>query len=158
MKKITLIAGLICLFFVNITVAQSTEKEEIEIIQGAFGAEKKEIMKSNVDLTGVDAAGFWGIYDQYEVERKAIGRDRLNLLKSYTTTTGKFTNEQAEDLLKKSIAIKDSESKLLKKYTSKINKATNATVAAQFYMIESYIETGIRFSILDGVDFIQDKK
>jgi len=157
MKKITLIAGLICLFFVNITVAQSTEKEEIEIIQGAFGAEKKEIMKSNIDLTGVDATAFWALYDQYEIERKAIGRDRLNLLKSYTTATGKFTNDQAESLLKKSISIRDSEAKLITKYTNKIKKATNATVASQFYMIESYIETGIRFAILDGVDFIQNK-
>ena len=43
------------------------------------------------------------------------------------------------------------------KYTKKIKKATNPIVAAQFYQIEQYIADGIRFSILDNMDFIQDK-
>lgn len=157
MKKSTIIAGIFCLLFANIITAQSTAKEEIDIIQGAFGAEKKEIMSKNIDFTGVDAAAFWKIYDEYEVARKAIGKDRLNLLNTYTTATGKFTNIQADEMLKKSMSIRASEDKLLEKYTNKIKKATNATIASQFYMIESYIETGIRFAIYDNIDFIQDK-
>ncbi|MDZ7615111.1 MAG: hypothetical protein U5K51_16515 [Flavobacteriaceae bacterium] len=58
-------------------------------------------MSNNVDLTGVDATAFWKIYDEYEVERKAIGKERLNLLNSYTTATGKFTDVQADEMLKK---------------------------------------------------------
>jgi Spy/CpxP family protein refolding chaperone len=157
MKKSTIIAGIFCFLFANVITAQSTVKEEIDIIQGAFGAEKKEIMAKNLDLTGVDATSFWKIYDEYEVERKAIGKDRLNLLNTYTTATGKFTNDQADEMLKKSMSLRSSEDKLIGKYTNKIKKATNATVASQFYMIESYIETGIRFAIYDNIDFIQNK-
>lgn len=155
MKKITLfIAAFLCL---NISFAQDALTEEIEIVQNLFGAEKRTIIEENINLDGVDSAAFWKIYDAYEIERKEIGKQKLELLHQYTTQKGAVTNMQAEELLKKSINLRSAEDSNIYKAVKKLKKATSPLVASQFYQIEHYISDGIRFSILDNIDFIQDK-
>ncbi|MFD1315959.1 hypothetical protein [Namhaeicola litoreus] len=154
MKKLTL---LIAFLFVAMSYAQMPTKDEMSMIQDIFGSEKKEIIAENIDLSGVDAAKFWELYDEYEVARKVNGQERIKLLSTYASTTSAVSNQMAEDMLQKAIVIRSASENTLMKYTKKIKKATNPVVAAQFYQIEQYIADGIRFSILDNMDFIQNK-
>jgi len=155
MKKITLLFAAI-LFF-NFSFAQDYTIEEIEVTQNLFGAEKKAIIEGNIDLTGVDSAAFWKLYNEYEAVRKDIGKDKLELLHQYSTKTGALSNDQIEALMKKAVPLRADEDALIHKYYKKIKKVTSPTVAAQFYQIEHYISDGIRFKILDMMDFVQDK-
>jgi len=154
MKKLSLI---IVFLFAAASFAQMPAQDEIELIQEIFGSEKKEIISENIDLSGVDAAKFWKLYDEYELARKLNGQERIKLLSTYASTTSAISNEMAESMLEKAIMIRSANENNLMKYTKKIKKATNPIVAAQFYQIEQYIADGIRFSILDNMDFIQDK-
>lgn len=156
MKNITRVLVLFTLLFSSAIFSQTIE-EEVEVIQEIFGAEKKEIYLQNMNLDGVDAAAFWKLFDSYEAERKVLGKERLKLLQSYTMQQGAVSNAQADALLKKVIPLSSAHSNLISKYTKKIKKATSPLVAAQFYQIENYINDGIRFTILDNIDFIQDK-
>jgi len=155
MKKITLFIAAI--LFLNVSYAQDALTEEIEIVQNLFGAEKRTIIDENINLDGVDSAAFWKIYDEYEISRKEIGKQKLELLHRYTTQKGAVSNMQAEELLKKSISLRSAEDNNIYKAVKKLKKATSPLVASQFYQIEHYISDGIRFSILDNIDFIQDK-
>ncbi len=156
MKKIILI--ITAILFINVSFAQDYSIEEIEVMQNLFGAEKKAIFEGNVDLSGVDKEAFWTIYQEYEIARKEIGKEKLELLHKYTTKEGKITNTQADNLLKVAVPLREREDKLILSYTKKLRKATNSLVAVQFYQIEHYISDGIRYSILHNIDFIQDKK
>lgn len=154
-NKLWLFAAAI--LFVNISFAQDYSIEEVEIFQNLFGAEKKAIIEGNIDLTGVDANAFWGFYQEYETIRKEIGKKKLELLNQYSTKTN-ISDEQVEGLMKVAIPLRKSEDALIEKYYKKLKKSTSATVAAQFYQIEHYISDGMRFTILNNIDFIQDKK
>jgi hypothetical protein len=154
MKKLSL---LFAVLFVAMSYAQTPTQDEMTMIQDIFGSEKKEIIAENIDLSGVDAAKFWQLYDEYEAARKLNGQERIKLLSTYASTTSGVSNEMAESMLQKAIVIRSANENNLMKYTKKIKKATNPVVAAQFYQIEQYIADGIRFSILDNMDFIQDK-
>jgi len=156
MKKITLF--IVAILFFNVSFAQDNHiKSEMELMQDAFGFQKKEVMTEFVDLTGVNANAFWELYNEYEVARKEIGKEKMDLLYRYTTHKGAVSNTQAENLMKRVIPLRKNYDKLVEKYYKKIKKATNPLVAAQFYQIEHYIADGINFTILDMVDFIQDK-
>ncbi|MGI9530925.1 hypothetical protein [Lutimonas sp.] len=156
MKKLTLLIA--ALFVFNASFAQDDTTEEIKMMQELFGSEKKAIIEGNVDLTGVDANAFWKLYSEYETERQDIGQAKLELLQKYTTKQGALTNQQASDLLAEAVPLRNAEDKLILTFTKRIGKATSALVSVQFYQIEHYISDGIRFSILNNIDFIQDKK
>jgi len=156
MKKIPLF--IVAFLFFHVTFAQDNQiKSEMKLMQDAFGFEKKEVMTEFVDLTGVNANAFWKLYNEYEIARKKMGKEKMDLLYRYTTHKGDVSNKQAEKLMKRVIPLRKNFDKLVEKYYKKIKKATNPLVAAQFYQIEHYISDGINFTILDMVDFIQDK-
>jgi len=156
MKKITLLIAALLVF--NASFAQDDMTEEIKMMQELFGSEKKAIIEANVDLTGVDGDTFWKLYAEYEKERQEIGQAKLELLQKYTTKKGALTNQQASDLLTEAVPLRNGEDKLILTFTKRIGKATSPLVSVQFYQIEHYISDGIRFSILNNIDFIQDKE
>lgn len=156
MKKFTFLMAAFLVF--NVSFAQDTTAEEIELVQELFGSEKRAIIEDNVDLTGVDGVAFWKLYDEYESQRQDLGKAKLELLQKYTTKQGSLTDAQAKDLLMEAVPLRTSEDKLILNYTKRIEKATSALVSVQFYQIEHYISDGIRFAILNNIDFIQDKK
>ena len=155
MKKLILL--FVSLFFIGATYAQEVSAEEIEMIQELFGQEKKAIIAANIDLTGVNSDAFWKLYDQYEKQRQDIGRAKLELLQKYTNKPGNLTNFQASELLGEAVTIRTAEDKLILNFTKRIGKSTSDLVSVQFYQIEHYISDGIRYSILNDIDFIQDK-
>ena len=145
-------------FQTSTLLAQDNQtKTEFEIIQDAFGLQKKDIIATFIGLDGVDADAFWNVYNEYEAKRKEIGKVRLEILYNYSMEVGMVTNEEADALMKKVIPMRKSYDKLIIDYYAKMKKATNPIVAAQFYQIENYISTGIRFTILDSMDFIMGK-
>lgn len=155
MKKITLLIA--ALFVFTSSFAQDELTEEIKMMQELFGAEKKAIIEQNIDLSGEDGNAFWKLYAEYEQNRQEIGQAKLELLQKYTTKQGALTNQQASDLLAQAVPIRTGEDKLILNFTKRIEKATNALISVQFYQIEHYISDGMRFSILNNIDFIQDK-
>ena len=154
MKKLLLLI-LFALSFGAVS-AQDFNAEELKIIQEVFGDEKRTIIAENIDFEGVNMDAFWKIYDNYESQRQDLGRERVKLLKQYTTKQGNMTALQAEEMLAEAANLRSSEDKLIMNTTKRIRKMSNPFVAVQFYQIEHYISDGIRFSILDNIDFIQD--
>ena len=144
------------LFLAGGISAQDYSAEEIEMMQEVFGDEKRTIIAENVNLEGVDSEKFWKLYDQYEDQRKDIGMEKMKLLKSYTTKQGNMTPLQAQEMLAQAANLRSAEDKLIMNFTKRIEKISNPFVAVQFYQIEHYISDGIRFSLLNSVDFIQD--
>ena len=155
MKRITLL--LVSLIFVTASYAQDYTAEEIAMVQELFGQEKREIIADNIDLTGVNTEAFWKLYDEYETQRQEIGKSKIELLQQYTNRPGNLTNNQASELLGQAVDLRTAEDKLILNYTKRIGKATSELISVQFYQIEHYISDGIRFSILNNIDFIQDK-
>ncbi len=155
MKKITLFIAAI--LFMNISFAQNTLKEEFEVVQEVFGSKKRDLIENNIHFDGVNTDAFWKLYEEYETQRKDIGKEKVELLYKYSMKTGAVSNMQAENLLKKAAILRAAEDNLIMKYSNKIKKAASPLVGAQFYQIEHYISDGIRFTILDNMDFIQNK-
>lgn len=155
MKKITTLLMALALGFTSF--AQSTT-EETDLMQAAFGMEKKSVVASFVTPTDTEKDAFWTLYDEYEVLRKENGKKRIALLEQYAKEYNTLTDEQAgawtEDVIKLSAAT----DKLIVTYYNKIKKATSATLATEFYQIENYYLTAIRMEILNAVPFVGEMK
>ena len=146
MKKVTLLLlALVTFVYVN---AQSN-KEELDLMQAAFGMEKKAMVSEFVKVDPSQKDAFWKLYDEYETARKDLGKKRVDLLDKYAREFDKLTNESMDIMMKETIDLQKKTDALLISYTGKIKKVTNPVVAFQFYQVEGYILSGIRLSILE---------
>ena len=154
MKKITLLmAALVLAMF---TFAQSA-KEEVDLVQAAFGMAKKDVVAAFVQPTEIQNDAFWQLYDEYEVARKENGVKRIQLLEEYAMRYSTMTDEQAEVWMSDVIKLSTATDKLIVQYYKKIKKATSPLVATQFYQIEEYILTAIRMEVLEDIPFIGEE-
>lgn len=154
MKKVTLLLFVLSAFvFAN---AQSN-KEEIELMQSAFGMEKKAMVAEFVQVNDAQKDAFWTLYDEYETARKDLAKRRIELLNQYADNYDKMTPEFADTWAKESISLGKKTDALLVSYYNKVKKVTSPVVALQFWQVEGYILTGIRMMVLEGIPFPENK-
>ena len=149
-KSILLIAAL---FLASFAWAQSN-KEEVDLLQAAFGMEKKQVVANFVKPSDTQKDAFWKLYDEYETQRKELGKQRIALLSQYADEYLTMTGEQADAWTKKVIELQKKTDALLNLYYGKVKLISDGIVATQFYQIENYILTTIRMKILQNVPFL----
>ena len=152
MKKIIIIIS--ALFLTSWAYSQSN-KEEIDLVQAAFGMDKKAIVADFVQLSDTQKDAFWTLYDEYETKRKEYGRERIDLLTQYAEQYMTMTSEQADAWTKKVMELQTKTDKLIATYYEKVKGISDGVVATQFYQIENYILSMIRMQILQEVPFLK---
>jgi hypothetical protein len=128
----------------------------VDFVQSIFGLEKKAFVAEFIQVDGVEGDAFWTLYDEYEVERKELGKLRIELLEAYAATYDSMDDIKAEALLKDMIMLQTNTDKLISSYAKKIKKKVNVITAAQFYQIEGYIVSKIRSEIMENIPAIGD--
>ena len=154
MKKYIFIIA--ALFLASFAYTQS-EKEEIDLMQAAFGMDKKDLVAEFVKPAPAQKDAFWKLYDEYETQRKDLGKQRIELLKQYAGQYEKMTSEQADAWTKKAIDLQKKTDNLIVTYYTKVKGISDGIVATQFYMIENSILTAIRVQILENIPFLEKK-
>ncbi len=154
MKKYLLIV--VTLFLTSFAYSQS-DKEEIDLMQAAFGMDKKAVVAEFVKPSPAEKDAFWKLYDEYEVKRKELGKQRIELLKQYADKYLTMTGVDAEAWTKQVMQLQKKTDKLTADYYSKVLKVTDGVVATQFYQIENYILMAIRAQVLSQVPFLPNK-
>jgi hypothetical protein len=154
MKKISLF---IVSVFVTLFSFSQSNTEEIDLIQSLYGMEKKAIVEEFVQPKTDNRVPFWEVYDAYEMERKELGKERINLVEEFANSYETMTNEQAEAWMAKVITLGNKRDKLLVSYYKKVKKVTSPIVAMRFYQLEAYLLTAIRYEILDVIPFVEEK-
>ena len=95
-KMILLIMGLVAAVF---TYGQSYT-EEIDFYQSIYGMEKKAIVEEFIQPVAENRVPFWEVYDAYEIERKALGKERIDLLIEFEEKFANLSNEEADAWMK----------------------------------------------------------
>jgi hypothetical protein len=151
MRKSILIFA--ALFMATFAWAQSN-KEEVDLMQAAFGMEKKQVVTDFVKPSAAQKDAFWKLYDEYETQRKELGKQRIVLLKQYADQYLTMTAAQADAWTMKVIELQKKTDGLIVTYYGKVKLISDGLVATQFYQIESYILTAIRAKVLQNVPFV----
>ncbi|MEI6265725.1 MAG: hypothetical protein WCP74_11510 [Sphingobacteriia bacterium] len=135
-------------------IAQSGMKDDVAIIQSVYGKNKKDIVGAYMKLAEPQAAAFWAVYDAYEVERKALGMKKMELINDYATNFATLSEEKADELTKAALKNNIEVEKLISKYYDKTKKVIGSVNAAKFVQLEAYLQTSVRSEIQDAIPFI----
>jgi hypothetical protein len=134
--------------------AQSTDKDDVAIVQSIYGKSKTEMIRDFMDLSDADVAIFQPIYDSYEAERKALGREKIRIINDYSNNFNNLTDEKADELTKANLKNNMDFEKLYSKTYTKAKKVLGAINAAKFIQLEQYFQTTVKFEIQDSLPFI----
>jgi Spy/CpxP family protein refolding chaperone len=151
MKKFLMI---IAISILSTAAFAQSNKEDVDFIQSIYGKEKKAIVADFIKLEGAQKDAFWKLYDQYETERKELGKKRVALLEKYAAGYGTMNDADISKNIKETAALGVQTDKLIVSYHKKIEKAAGAKAAAQFFQIEAYFLSTIRAAILESIPFI----
>lgn len=154
MKKLVFLFT--ALLLAGIANAQSN-KEEVDYIQSAFGMEKKALVADFMNLDASKGDAFWKLYDEYETQRKELGKKRIDLMEQYANNYDGMSAEVADKWMADVIKLGKSTDKLLETYYKKVKKATDPITALKFWHVETYILTSIRQTIASELPFVKAK-
>ncbi len=151
--------NLLCLvvltLFASLTFAQSN-KEDVEIIQNMFGKQKKELVQAYMTIPEDKKSAFWTLYDQYEAERKSLGKERLALIDAYAADYATLDDKKASDLMNRKMKWLGDYTKLQKKYYDSMSKIIGGLQSSKFFQLEDYLENNIRLFIQENIPFIDE--
>ena len=152
MKKYILITA--ALFMASFASAQSN-KEEVDLMQAAFGMDKKAAVAEFVKPSPAQKDAFWKLYDEYETQRKELGKQRIAVLEEYAAKYKTMTSEQADAWTKKVMDLQKKTDNLIATYYGKVRSASDGIVALQFYQFENFVLASIRSQLLEQVPFVE---
>jgi len=144
-RNLGLTAVMLC-FVSTLVWAQGQQSQEeqmkayVEMMRKDLRAEKHTVVDRAMGLEPGDKAKFWGVYEKYEGEVKALWDQRLANIKKYSDNYDRMTEAVADELAIKALDLESQRSMLHKKYYVEMKTALGARAAARFLQVEAMLE------------------
>ncbi|MGQ7947090.1 hypothetical protein [Flavobacterium sp. WC2509] len=151
MKKVFLLLAVV---FSTTIFAQSTLKDDVDIVQSVYGKSKSDLVGQYMALTGTQATDFAKVYEAYEVERKKLGQEKIQLINQYAIDYTTLSDDKADVITKGVLKNNVAYDKLYVTYYDKAKKVIGAVNATKFIQLEIYLQTEIRSSLQNAIPFV----
>lgn len=135
--------------------AQQGVDSFVELLRSDLRTQVRAIVTDAMQLSEAEEAPFWEVYREYETERAAIGDMRVALIKDYAQAYNSMTDETADELMKRAIAIDEKRLALDKKYYKKFAKATSAITAAKFGQVMNQVDLLVDLQIAAEMPLVE---
>lgn len=125
----------------GIAAAQEADPVDaaIEQLRKDTRAEVTDIIAGSMGFTADEASKFWPLYKNYETAQKAIGNEKVALIKDYAANYASMSEEKATDLLQRLTAIEDKGLAAKRQFIQELQKVLPAKKVARFYQVDNRI-------------------
>jgi hypothetical protein len=127
----------------------------VDLLRKDVRQQKAEIMGAIMVLSADDAAKFWPIYSEYDVELTKLNDQRVENIKEYARTYNAMTDEKADELIRKSLAYQKQRAELLAKTYDRVKQAVGAITAARFAQVEHQLLLIIDLQIVSSLPIVE---
>jgi len=153
MKKTILFAFILAICFQSFSQVSSTEQE---LIKSYFKLTKMAIVEEAMALSEEDGNVFWPLYKQYDVEASELNQFRIDYLSDYVAQVENITDEQVDAFLKQSNSYNKKMVSLKSRYYKLMKKELSSKVAIRFMLVEEYIQTAVKYELLETLPWVGD--
>ena len=137
--------------------SQTVSEQDIKLLRQDVRSQKKQLIAANLKLTDAEATKFWPVYDRYSAEMTKIGDQKYALIKEYAQNFGSLTDEQAQSLTKRSLALDEATAQLRIKYVPIINEVVPSTKTATFFQLDRRITDLIDLQLASQIPLVQEQ-
>jgi len=129
------------------TPEELNTREYIILLRKDVNAEKAQLLGDVMQFDAEDAAKFWPIYRDYEVELSKLNDLRVANIQEYIRNYTEMSDAKADQLIQNAIAYQKQRDELLAKYYTRVKEQLGAITAARFLQVEHQLLTIIDLKI-----------
>lgn len=119
------------------TETSAEEQHSLELLMASQRMDKREMLKNALALTQRQSDRFWPIYYEYQAQLIPIYDRKFALIEQYADEYPNLTEQQADHLVRASLAAKRTQVDLLEKYYRRVAATLTKNIAARFVQLES---------------------
>jgi len=84
---------------------QTVSEGDIQLLRQDLRSQKKQLIAANLTLTDAEPRSSGQCYDQFSADMTKLGDQKYVLIKEYAQNFGSLTDEQAKNLINRSLAL-----------------------------------------------------
>ena len=127
----------------------------IELLRTDLSAQRRQIVNETMQLDDKQARIFWPIYNDYEADLDKLADEKLALVQDYAANFLTMTNEKADELAQRVMALDDQKMALRRKYYDLMKKSLPATLVVRFFEVEDQIQLLVDLRIASNLPIIE---
>ncbi len=127
----------------------------VELLRSDVSAKRTLIYTDMMQLNDAQAAKFWPIYREYELELNKLNDQKLEGIKEYARTYSSMTDAKADELATLALELENKRNDLKKKYYGKMREQLGGVIAARFLQVENQILMVIDLQIASSLPIVQ---
>lgn len=127
----------------------------IQLLRTDLNARKEQIVKETMQLDDKQARIFWPIYKDYEADLDKLGDEKLEIIQEYAANFMTMTNEKADELAQRVMALDDQKIALRRKYYDLMKKSLPAVLVVRFFQVQNQIQLLVELKIASYLPIIE---
>jgi|SRR5580692_1335099 hypothetical protein len=138
--------------------AESKELNEqayARLLRTDLKTKKEAIIKEEMQLTAQQASAFWPIYRDYDAQQNKLIDQKLSVFQEYAQNFMSMTDQKADELAQKVIALDDQRLALRKKYYQLMKAALPTVLVVRFFHVESQIQSLMDLQIDSSLPIVE---
>jgi hypothetical protein len=130
-------------------------KAYAKLLQEDVRSEKSSIMAQVMEFDPDQAAKFWPIYRDYDVELTKLNDMRIANIDEYAHSYSSMTDAKADQLIQNAISYQKQRGELLAKYYERVKSEMGAIIAARFAQVENQLLLLIDLQIVSNLPVVR---
>jgi hypothetical protein len=135
---------------------QDAQAQEVELMRKDIRSIRKQLIAANLKLTDAQATKFWPVYNEYIAELVKINNTKYDLIKEFFNSYGSLTDEQADGMTKRLLALDVSVAELRQKYQANFRAVLPAKETATFFQLDRRIAMMIDVQLASSIPLVQE--
>ena len=129
----------------------------IQILRDKFGADKKLLVATNLELTDAEASGFWPIYESYQKDLQALDDRLKRIILGYADaySDDKLTDQVVKALFGETLSINEDEAKMRKSYLARLAGVLPGKKVVRYLQIENKIREMLRQELTAMIPLVE---
>jgi hypothetical protein len=111
-----------------------------KLLRSDVNGKREMIVKAIMHLNDSDSQIFWPIYKEYEAERAKLDGAEAQVTGDYAKAYQSISDNQADQVMSKSLDLEAKRVELKKKYYETMKKALSPTIAAKFFEVDGQMQ------------------
>lgn len=151
--------GVVLVLLSSAATAQSAEGSardtDVELLRSNIQAGMKIIIQHTMQFTDAESKKFWPIYEDFALERQAVGDKLVQLIDDYAHHFDTMEDAKAKELTERMLNLEAENVNIRQNYWPSFAQALGAKRAAKFYQVDSRLSLLIKAQLMDEIPLVQ---